>query len=414
MQVRALPTQRIARATATLFGGNLVMLALQTLQFVMLARLLGVEQFAHVAAANALITIAIPLAGLGYGNVLLMRVSTDRSHLRVDMGNTQLAIVVLGACLVAVVTLFARMVYGAATDTTLVAVMAISELIVVRSIVALGQLYQAIDRVEVTSTLNVAIGVCRVAAIALLMITDLHGAALWAVVACGLLVVLASSAHMATARVLGTPRLALHRLLAHRRDAMHFSLGAGAKALYTDLDKVFLGHSAGAVELGAYTAAYRLVVMAFLPVRSLLDASATQFYRRGAAGIVHSYSLTRHLLKAVLPYGALAAVVMVAGAQWAPRVLGGSFASTTTMLYALAPLPLIQAIHYTFSDALTAAGLQRLRSRLQWITAGVYAGLAAMWIPVYGWRGAAAVCVLSELLLAILVVIAVKRRAQVR
>jgi O-antigen/teichoic acid export membrane protein len=193
---------------------------------------------------------------------------------------------------------------------------------------------------------------------------------------------------------------------------MHFSLGSAAKALYTDLDKVFLGHSGSAAELGAYTAAYRLIVIAFLPVRALLDASATQFYRRGASGLSHSYSLTQRLLKAVLPYGALAALLLIAGAQWAPRVLGSSFASASAMLYALAPLPLIQATHYAFADALTAAGLQRLRTRLQWATVCVYALLASMLIPAAGWRGAAVVCVISESLLAALVVLAVRRKVR--
>ncbi len=78
--------RRLARATATLFAGNLAMLALQTLQFVLLARWLGVASFGQVAAANALIAIAIPLAGLGYGNLLLLRVSRDRSTVRSEWG----------------------------------------------------------------------------------------------------------------------------------------------------------------------------------------------------------------------------------------------------------------------------------------------------------------------------------------
>jgi O-antigen/teichoic acid export membrane protein len=413
-QTQELREHRIGRATATLFGSNVLALTLQTLQFVLLARLLGVEEFARVAAANALITIAIPLAGLGYGNVLLMRVSTDRTGLRAYMGNAQLAIAGLGVCLVLAVTLLARLIYGGASNIMLVAVMATSELILVRSIVALGQGYQAIDRVEVTSGLNIGIALCRVAAIGFLMMADVHEATRWALVACGLFLMLACSVHLATARLLGTPRVAWRGLWSQRSEATHFALGTGAKALYTDLDKVFLGHCVGAAELGAYTAAYRLVVMAFLPVRSLLDASATQFYRRGAAGLTHSYGLTRHLLKVALPYGALAAGVMVAAAQWAPRVLGPSFGSATTVLYVLAPLPLIQAIHYAFSDALTAAGLQRVRSRLQWTTVCVYVGLAAMLIPAYGWRGAAAVCVVSEGLLAALVVLAVRNRVAER
>jgi O-antigen/teichoic acid export membrane protein len=113
-----------------------------------------------------------------------------------------------------------------------------------------------------------------------------------------------------------------------------------------------------------------------------------------------------------MPYGVAAAVLILAGAEAVPLVLGPSFAGATPMLRALALLPLIQSIHYAFSDALTAAGLQKLRTRLQWIVAAVYAAAALIVIPLAGWQGAAGVCLGCELLLAIFVVAAVRRRVR--
>jgi O-antigen/teichoic acid export membrane protein len=412
MTTDAIVPGRLARATATLFGGNLAALVLQTLQFVLLARLLGVTEFGHVAAANALIAIVIPLAGLGYGNVLLMRVSRDRSRLRFDLGNSQLAIAVIGGALVAGVTLVARGIYGDAAQIALIVTMAISELVLVRSTVVLGQLYQALDRVEMTSVLNTATALCRVGGVVLLMAAGRHEALTWALTSCSLMFVLVIVAHVVTARAVGLPLLDVRRLWADRADALHFSLGTGAKALYTDLDKVVLARSAAAGELGAYTAAYRLVAMSFLPVRSLLDASASQFYRRGAESLAQSYAFARQLLKVALPYGAAVAVLILAGAELVPYVLGASFESAVPMLRALALLPLIQSIHYSFSDALTAAGLQRLRTRLQWLVAAIYATAAVLVVPRFGWHGAVGVCLGCELLLAVFIVAAVRRRVR--
>jgi O-antigen/teichoic acid export membrane protein len=195
---------------------------------------------------------------------------------------------------------------------------------------------------------------------------------------------------------------------------LHFSLGTGAKSLYTDFDKVVLARTALAGDLGAYTAAYRLVAMSFLPVRSLLDASASQFYRRGAESLTQSHAFGRRLMKVTLPYGLAVAAVMLIGAELVPYVLGPSFTSAVPMLRTLAILPLIQSTHYTFSDALTAAGLQRVRTRLQWIVAAIYALLAIALVPRFGWHGAVGVCIGCEALLAVLVVITVRRliRAQ--
>ena len=413
MNTEALIPGRLARATATLFGGNLAMLVLQTLQFVLLARLLGVHEFGHVAAVNALIAIAIPLAGLGYGNVLLMRVSTDRTRLRCDLGNSQLAIAVIGSLLVVAVTLVARGVYGSSAQIALILIMAASELVLVRSVVVLGQLFQALDQVEITSLLNTGTALCRVTAVVIMMMADEHGALRWAATSSALMFLLVLVAHVATARAVGVPRLDLQRLWSDRSNALHFSLGTSAKALYTDLDKVMLARSAAAGELGAYTAAYRLVAMTFLPMRSLLDASASHFYRRGAESLAQSYALARKLLKVALPYSVGGAAVILVGADLAPRVLGASFEAATPMLRALAVLPLIQSIHYAFSDSLTAAGLQSLRTRLQWIVAAVYAVLAAIVVPAYGWQGAVGVCLACESLLAVFVVVAVRYRVRV-
>lgn len=412
MTTEALTSSRLARATATLFGGNLAALLLQTAQFVLLARLLGVTEFGHVAAANALIAIMIPLAGLGYGNVMLMRVSRDRSRLRFDLGNSQLSIAVIGGALVAAVTLVARGIYGDGAQIPLIGTMAICELILVRSLVVLGQLYQALDRIEMTSMLNTITALCRVGGVVLMMLAGRHDALTWALTSCSLMFILVVLAQIITARALGLPLLDLRRLWTDRTDALHFSLGTGAKALYTDLDKVVLARTAMAGELGAYTAAYRLVAMSFLPVRSLLDASASHFYRRGAESLAASYAFSLRLLRVALPYGAVVAVAILAGAELAPYVLGASFESSVPMLRSLALLPIIQSIHYAFSDALTAAGLQRLRTRLQWTVALVYAVLAVVLVPRFGWQGAVGVCLGCELLLAVFIVTALRRRVK--
>jgi O-antigen/teichoic acid export membrane protein len=412
MTTEALTSSRLARATATLFGGNLAALLLQTAQFVLLARLLGVTEFGRVAAANALIAITIPLAGLGYGNVMLMRVSRDRSRLRFDLGNSQLAIAVIGGALVVAVTLVARGIYGEGAQIALIGTMAICELIFVRSLVVLGQLYQALDRVEMTSMLNTATALCRVGGVVLMMLAGRHDALTWALTSCSLMFILVLLAQATTARAVGLPLLDLRRLWTDRSDALHFSLGTSAKALYTDLDKVVLARTAMAGELGAYTAAYRLVAMSFLPVRSLLDASASHFYRQGAESLAASYAFSLRLLKVALPYGAVVAVAILAGAELAPYVLGASFESSVPMLRSLALLPIIQSIHYAFSDALTAAGLQRLRTRLQWTVALVYAVLAVVLVPRFGWHGAVGVCLGCELLLAVFIVTALRRRVK--
>jgi O-antigen/teichoic acid export membrane protein len=412
MNAEVVLPKRLVRATATLFGGNLAMVGLQALQFVLLARLLGVESFGRVAAANALIAIAIPLAGLGYGNLLLMRVSKDRATAQLEWGNALVAIAAMGGILACSLALLAQVILSGTGIVALVATMAVSELILVRSLVLLGQLYQSLDRVEVTSALNIATASCRVIGVIAMMVAGFHDPLAWALTSCALTLLVTIVAHVVTTRALGRATADLRRLWGDKRDALHFSLGTGAKAFYTDFDKVVLARTALSAELGAYTAAYRLVTMAFLPVRSLLDASASQFYRHGGAGIVQSNAFARKVMRVAVPCGLAGGALILVGAELAPLVLGPSFQSATPMLRALAVLPIIQSVHYVYSDALTAAGFQRLRTRLQWLVAAAYAATAFALIPGWGWQGAVGVCLGSELLLAILVVLAVRRQAR--
>ena len=412
MNAEIILPRRLVRATATLLGGNLAMVLLQTLQFVLLARWLGVEGFGEVAAANALITIAIPLAGLGYGNLLLLRVSRDHSRARGEWSNALVAVGVMGGVLAGALALLALGLFDQRGSVVLVITMALSELVFVRSVTLLGQLYQATDRVEVTSALSVAIASCRVIAVLAMMVIGVRDPVLWAITSCVLTLLLALVLNSVAALAIGGAKMNLARLWADKREALHFSLGTSAKAFYTDFDKVVLARTALSAELGAYTAAYRLVTIAFLPVRSLLDASASQFYRHGGSGIAHSNAFARRVLRVALPCGLAGAVLILVAAQIAPLVLGPSFKSATPMLRLLALLPLIQSIHYLYSDALTSAGFQSLRTRLQWLVAAVYAGLAFAVIPQFGWRGAVASCLASEFLLAVLVVLAVRRKVR--
>jgi len=379
------------------------MLVLQALQFLLLARVLGADEFGRLAAANALITILIPLAGLGYGNVLLMRVARAPAELNSSLGSALFTTAALGLLLTGGVVVVAAFVYGAKISAALVAIMAINELFWVRIMVVLAQMYQALDKAVTCSVLNAAVSLCRIGAVLVLFFSGSRQAELWAVSSFALLSALGTVALLAACRSFGRPVLNMQRLWEDRSEAMHFSLGSAAKALYTDLDKVVLAHVAPPAVVGAYTAAYRLIVMAFVPVRSLLDASAASFFRKGSHGVENANQFAKKLLGFTLPYSLIAAVVMLALADAVPLVLGASFERSVPMLRCLAILPVIQAIHYVFSDVLTTSGLQALRSRLQWLIVCVYAVLAAIFIPRFGWQGAAGVCLLSESLFAIIV-----------
>jgi O-antigen/teichoic acid export membrane protein len=66
----------------------------------------------------------------------------------------------------------------------------------------------------------------------------------------------------------------------------------------------------------------------------------------------------------------------------------------------LSVLPILKALHYFFTNALTGAGYQALRARIQ-AGVAVFNVLINLWlIPAYSWRGAAWSSIASDGLLA--------------
>jgi O-antigen/teichoic acid export membrane protein len=404
-------TNSLLGRTFVLLTGHLSVVALQGLQFIFLARLLGVQEFGRVAAITALITIAAPLSGLGYGNVMLMQVSRNPALAPTYYANAVSTALGMGAVLVVFLWLLNPLIYGNDASAWLVVWMAASELMAVRVCGVSAQLYQAIDRVRYTSLINSAVSLCRLAGIAPLLFMAHPTAAVWALSAASLTACLACTVVYFSIQQAGGFRINLSQAWREKKESTHFTLGTTAKAAYTDVDKVMLGIFHSPAVLGAYSSAYRLVVMAFMPVRALLDGVASRFFKVGEQGSRGTFELALRLLRYALPYSAAVGVALYFLAPLLPWVLGKSYADAVPALQALCVLPAIQAVHYVFSDALTGAGLQKLRTQLQFIALAAYGVLGLLLIPQHGWLGAVWTCIAAESLLALMVLLAAKLKA---
>jgi len=140
---------------------------------------------------------------------------------------------------------------------------------------------------------------------------------------------------------------------------------------------------------GIYAAAYRLIDVAFVPVKSLLAAAYTKFFQRGSAGISGTIDFSRRLSPIAGIYGLTAGIGLFLLAPVIPHLLGDEYLAAVEALRWLAPLPFLKAMHYFAADTLTGAGFQGVRSLVQVIVA-VFNFLVNLWlIPLYSWKGAA-------------------------
>ena len=188
---------------------------------------------------------------------------------------------------------------------------------------------------------------------------------------------------------LGAPRLELSRISPELKEGFYFGAGLSAQTIYNDIDKTMMASLSTLDATGIYAAAYRVIDVSFTPVRAVLFAAYANFFRSGQRGIAASYAYAKRLLPRMIGYALAACALLFVFAPLFPLVIGKDFSRTVEALRWLAPLPVLKAIHYFLSDAMTGAGYQGLRSAAQVSVAVLNVGLNFWLIPAYSWRGAA-------------------------
>jgi O-antigen/teichoic acid export membrane protein len=198
---------------------------------------------------------------------------------------------------------------------------------------------------------------------------------------------------------LGLPQFNLQRSAQELREGFYFSTSLSSQTIYNDIDKMMLARIGTLDATGIYGAAYRLVDVSFVPISSLLAAAYPSFFRKGADGISATLTYAKRLLPKGLAYAAVVSACILLFAGLVPYFLGPEYARSVEALRWLALIPMLRAVHYFFSDALTGAGYQGVRTAVQ-ATVAIFNILINLWlIPEYSWRGAAWASLASDALL---------------
>jgi O-antigen/teichoic acid export membrane protein len=380
-------------------GGRLV---LQAVYFVVVARALGAEQYGAFVGASAIVSVVSPFAALGTGNLLIKNVSRDRTLFPTYWGNALLAILISGWVFIGALMAIAPLLLPKTIPLALVLLIAVADLIFYKILDTTGQAFQAFSWLSKTALLNLIPNLTRLVA-ALLFV---YGVAqptvlVWAGYYLASTAIAAGIGVLLVHQHLGQPHFRGWKLKAEMLEGFYFSIGLSAQTIYNDIDKTMLARMATLGATGTYAAAYRLIDVAFVPVKSLLAAAYTKFFQQGRSGITGSLQLAQKLTPIAAGYGIVAGIGLWLIAPAIPSVLGQEYASTVQALCWLAPIPFLKSLHYFAADTLTGAGLQGVRSGMQ-IGIAVFNILLNMWlIPQYSWQGAAWASLASDGLLVV-------------
>jgi len=186
--------------------------------------------------------------------------------------------------------------------------------------------------------------------------------------------------------------------------------GQASGAISNDIDKTMLLASAAEIDAGRYAAAWRLAEYAFLPVHALLGALYPRFFSAGDRdGVKGTIGLAKRAARPAAVLALLATAGLVAVSPLASWVLGDSFEGTTTIIIALAGLPLLRTGQSVLGDILTGDHRFWARSRITMVGAAINVAANAALIPSYGWKGAVAGTYLAEVSIVVGLWIAVRK-----
>jgi O-antigen/teichoic acid export membrane protein len=401
MFIKRILKSTVARNTAWTFLGAGLRLIIQALYFIAIARVLGVSQYGAFIGVLALVGIAVPFGTLGTGNLLIKNVSRDQKRFVTYWGSALLTTALSGSVLFIAVLLLSRFSLPSDIPLRLISLVSISDILGLNIVTLCGQAFQAFDQLKWTAALNVLISAGRlIGAIVLIGVRPHPSALQWGYAYCCSTIIVAAVALLLVWSKLGAPDLNGGRSFAEIREGSYFSVSLSAQTIYNDIDKTMLARMGTLDATGIYGAAYRLIDVCFVPVSSLLVASYPNFFRAGADGITSCLRYAKPLLLRSLAYSAFICVALLLSAGAVPHILGQEYSRTTEALRWLAVLPFLKVLNYFFSNVLTGAGHQGLRTFVQ-VAVALFNVVINLWIiPLYSWRGAAWSSIASDALLA--------------
>ena len=394
------PETALARNTAWMTLGQVFRLAIQALYFIEIAKSLGVRNYGAFIGVVALVGIVYPLGSLGSGNLLVKNVARDRSRFAEYWGRALTVTAAFGTVLIAVVLAISRFALPPEIPVLLVAMVALSDILGLNIITQAGQAFQAFEQLQWTAAINVMMSAGRLAGALILVSIYRHPSAFqWGYIYLGCTAVVTAVCMALVCMRLGSPRFKWRVMRGELREGFYFSASQTSQTVYNDIDKTMLAKFSTLDAAGVYGAAYRLIDVSFVPVSAALWSAYPNFFRAGVKGISASLAYAKPLMLRAVAYSAAIFAVLLLSSGLVPLVLGSEYTATAAALRWLAILPVLKALHYFFSDTLTSAGYQGVRTAIQ-AGVAVFNVLLNLWvIPAYSWRGAAWSSIASDAVL---------------
>jgi O-antigen/teichoic acid export membrane protein len=394
--------------TLWMFVGYALRMAFQAAAFVMLARSLGVQEFGALSTTLALAMMIAPMVDLGAYNLAVRDIVAGAKTNRV-VGNNVMIVLVTFPMALAVALVF-KSIFLAELNW-------LSTVLISIAVFMGGRIQSMSNGVYVAHGLNSQSTLMEIlngstlfvcAGLFWLFIAQRTNNPLvvWSVLYVGQAMMVSAIAMILITRRWGRIDWDWSEIRSRALAGIHFGITSLASNAYTDIDKTMLARLSSLASAGIFTAAHRFVAFALVPLAAFNAAVYPKFFASGQQGLSEARRLAIRILPITTGYGIAATGAVYLVAPILLPVLGKEYADAVEALRFLSPLIALHCVQLPFAETLTGSGYQAERSVIQIMVLIFSFVLNAFLIPTYSWKGAAISAVLSQLLMAVLMVAA--------
>ncbi|MEM1252352.1 MAG: oligosaccharide flippase family protein [Cyanobacteria bacterium P01_H01_bin.21] len=370
---------------------------IQAVYFIIVARVLGSDDYGTFIGTTALVAAVFPFVGLGSSDIFIKHVARDPTLFRGYWGTTLLTSFLFVFGLIPITLLIANIFFPTNISLLLVLLVLLADLLGLKMWELATAAFIAVDQVRLAAQAKILYSIGKlIAALVLLVFFNDSNVIVWGLLYCIGSILPALISVLRVNRSFGHPIFDLKKYRPEFSEGFFFSIAASAETVNAQIDKTMLVSLASVEVAGIYGAGYRFIDVGYTIIFAVMSATYTRFLRHGASGIKDGLKFARQLVPVATGYGIISAIALIAAAPFVSTVLGVDYAESANVLRWLAPIHLIAALQFIAADTLTGAGLQKLRSGLQVTSAALNFGLNLYLIPQFSWYGAIWATLVSE------------------
>ena len=232
----------LARDASWMMASKVFNMVMQAGYFVIVARLLGAENYGSFIAITAAASIVFPFIALGSEHVLVKNVATNRSSFSTYWGNTLVLLFANGTLLTIVLLAICSFFYSGDVGWIIILLILLSDIICLGLLDISYKALIAANMAKKTAQLGV-LNTCGklLAALSLSIFFDKPSIATWSYLYLVNSAIIAGIAILLVNKMVSSPRPVLSKLKSNIGQGLYFSISASASNINAGLDKSMLG-----------------------------------------------------------------------------------------------------------------------------------------------------------------------------